>query len=86
MNKTRQQELIRWLKQQSSRAKGWIRLSMMLGLLSGLLILAQAWLMAGLLHSLIIQHTPREAPGPSAHAVAGRCRAGAGLPPHRREF
>src|SRR5476649_291258 len=49
MNKTRQQELIRWLKQQSSRAKGWIRLSMMLGLLSGLLILAQAWLMAGLL-------------------------------------
>lgn len=61
MNKTRQQELIRWLKQQSSRAKGWIRLSMMLGLLSGLLILAQAWLMAGLLHSLIIQHTPCEA-------------------------
>src|SRR5471030_2012870 len=61
MNKTRQQELIRWLKQQSTRAKGWVRLSMMLGLLSGLLILAQAWLMAGLLHSLIIQHTPREA-------------------------
>ncbi|WP_431296193.1 heme ABC transporter permease/ATP-binding protein CydD [Rahnella sp. PAMC 25559] len=60
MNKTRQQELIRWLKKQSSRAKGWIRLSMMLGLLSGLLILAQAWLMAGLLHNLIIQHTPRE--------------------------
>ncbi|KAB8310914.1 cysteine/glutathione ABC transporter permease/ATP-binding protein CydD [Rahnella sp. Lac-M11] len=60
MNKTRQQELIRWLKQQSSRAKGWIRLSMMLGLLSGLLILAQAWLMAGLLHSLIIEHAPRE--------------------------
>jgi ATP-binding cassette subfamily C protein CydD len=61
MNKTRQQELIRWLKQQSSRAKGWIRLSMMLGLLSGLLILAQAWLMAGILHSLIIEHTPRDA-------------------------
>ncbi|MDF1894749.1 heme ABC transporter permease/ATP-binding protein CydD [Rahnella contaminans] len=60
MNKTRQQELIRWLKQQSSRAKGWVRLSMMLGLLSGLLILAQAWLMAGLLHSLIIEHAPRE--------------------------
>jgi len=34
---------------------------MMLGLLSGLLILAQAWLMAGLLHSLIIDHTPRDA-------------------------
>lgn len=60
MNKTRQQELLRWLKQQSTRAKGWIRLSMMLGLLSGLLILAQAWLLAGLLHNLIINHTPRE--------------------------
>lgn len=34
---------------------------MMLGLLSGLLILAQAWLMAGLLHSLIIEHTSRDA-------------------------
>ncbi|KAB7897734.1 cysteine/glutathione ABC transporter permease/ATP-binding protein CydD [Rouxiella sp. S1S-2] len=60
MNKTRQQELLRWLKQQSARAKRWTRLSMMLGLLSGLLILAQAWLLAGLLHSLIVVHTPRE--------------------------
>ncbi|MDR3432367.1 MAG: cysteine/glutathione ABC transporter permease/ATP-binding protein CydD [Rouxiella aceris] len=60
MNKTRQQELIRWLKQQSARAKSWIRLSMMLGLLSGLLILAQAWLLAGLLHSLIVSQAPRD--------------------------
>ncbi len=60
MNKTRQQELLRWLKQQSARAKRWTRLSMILGLLSGLLILAQAWLLAGLLHSLIVVHTPRE--------------------------
>lgn len=60
MNKIRQQELIRWLKQQSSRAKGWIRLSMILGLISGLLILAQAWLIAGLLHNLIIEHSSRE--------------------------
>lgn len=60
MNKTRQHALIRWLKQQSHRAKKWIRLSMLLGLLSGLLILAQAWLLAGLLHNLIVLHTPRE--------------------------
>ncbi len=59
MNKTRQQELIRWLKQQSVRAKRWTRLSTMLGLLSGLLILAQAWLLAGLLHNLIVNHAPR---------------------------
>lgn len=32
---------------------------MLLGLLSGLLILAQAWLLAGLLHNLIVLHTPR---------------------------
>lgn len=34
---------------------------MMLGLLSGLLILAQAWLLAGLLHHLVVLHTPRSA-------------------------
>lgn len=33
---------------------------MLLGLISGLLILAQAWLLAGLLHNLIIDHTPRD--------------------------
>ncbi|EIC84821.1 cysteine/glutathione ABC transporter permease/ATP-binding protein CydD [Serratia sp. M24T3] len=60
MNKTRQQELIRWLKQESLRAKRWTRLSMMLGLISGLLILAQAWLLAGLLHNLIVNHAPRD--------------------------
>ncbi len=60
MNKTRQQELTHWLRQQSLRAKRWIRLSMMLGIVSGLLILAQAWLLAGLLHDLIIHHAPRD--------------------------
>lgn len=33
---------------------------MLLGLCSGLLIVAQAWLLASLLHALIIDHTPRE--------------------------
>lgn len=33
---------------------------MLLGLFSGLLIVAQAWLLASLLHALIIEHTPRE--------------------------
>lgn len=59
MNKTRQYELIRWLKKQSAPAQRWLRLSMLLGLLSGLLIIAQAWLLATLLQSLIIDKLPR---------------------------
>ncbi|MCK8564823.1 cysteine/glutathione ABC transporter permease/ATP-binding protein CydD [Yersinia ruckeri] len=60
MNKTRQYELIRWLKKQSAPAQRWLRLSMLLGLLSGLLIIAQAWLLAGLLQALIMEHIPRD--------------------------
>ncbi|WOA51821.1 heme ABC transporter permease/ATP-binding protein CydD [Dickeya solani] len=59
MKDTRQRELTRWLKQQSRLAHRWLRLSLMLGLTSGLLIMAQAWLLASLLHALIIAHTPR---------------------------
>ncbi|OSN02267.1 MULTISPECIES: heme ABC transporter permease/ATP-binding protein CydD [Lonsdalea] len=59
MNSTRQQELTRWLKQQSRLAQRWLRLSLLLGLVSGLLIIAQAWLLAALLQALIIDHTPR---------------------------
>ncbi|KHN52028.1 heme ABC transporter permease/ATP-binding protein CydD [Pectobacterium fontis] len=60
MKKTRQQELTAWLKQQSKLAQRWLRLSLLLGSLSGALIVAQAWLLATLLHALIIEHSPRE--------------------------
>ncbi|WP_113631882.1 cysteine/glutathione ABC transporter permease/ATP-binding protein CydD [Pectobacterium peruviense] len=60
MKKTRQQELTAWLKQQSKLAQRWLRLSLLLGFLSGALIVAQAWLLATLLHALIIVHAPRE--------------------------
>lgn len=33
---------------------------MLLGLFSGILIVAQAWLLAALLHALIVEHTPRD--------------------------
>ncbi|AGH74212.1 cysteine/glutathione ABC transporter permease/ATP-binding protein CydD [Edwardsiella piscicida] len=59
MNKQRQRELTQWLKQRSRPAQRWLRLSMLLGLLSGLLIIAQSWLLATLLQRLIIDHTPR---------------------------
>ncbi|MCW1874664.1 cysteine/glutathione ABC transporter permease/ATP-binding protein CydD [Erwinia sp. INIA-01] len=60
MNKTRQQQLTRWLKSQSVHGHRWLRLSSLLGTLSALLILAQAWFLASLLQALIIDHLPRE--------------------------
>ncbi|MBP2170597.1 ATP-binding cassette subfamily C protein CydD [Erwinia toletana] len=61
MNKTRQQQLTQWLKQQSVHARRWLRLSFLLGLASALLIIAQAWLLASLLHDLIALQLPRNA-------------------------
>lgn len=61
MKQTRQQQLARWLKQQSKLAQRWLRLSLVLGFISGLLIVAQAWVLATLLHALIIEHIPRQA-------------------------
>ncbi|WP_058913078.1 heme ABC transporter permease/ATP-binding protein CydD [Entomohabitans teleogrylli] len=61
MNKTRQQELSRWLKQQSVISRRWLNLSRLLGLISGLLIIAQAWLLARLLHHMIMENIPVEA-------------------------
>ncbi|MGL6020005.1 MAG: heme ABC transporter permease/ATP-binding protein CydD, partial [Gibbsiella quercinecans] len=60
MKNTRQHQLTRWLKAQSALAQRWLRLSMLLGLISGMLIVAQAWLLAALLHALIIEQVPRE--------------------------
>lgn len=65
MKKNRQQELTHWLKQQSKLAQRWLRLSLLLGFLSGILIVAQAWLLASLLHALIIEHAPRDSLGTS---------------------
>ncbi len=60
MDKSRQTELVRWLKQHSAPAKRWLRISMLLGMLSGLLIIAQAWFLAVILQALIMDGTPRE--------------------------
>ncbi|TDB62580.1 heme ABC transporter permease/ATP-binding protein CydD [Photorhabdus khanii] len=60
MDKTRQYELVRWLKQQSAPARRWLRLSMLFGLISGLLIITQAWLLASILQALIMDNIPRE--------------------------
>ncbi|WGL99260.1 cysteine/glutathione ABC transporter permease/ATP-binding protein CydD [Arsenophonus sp. aPb] len=60
MDKQKQTELVKWLKQQSAPAKHWLRLSMLLGVISGLLIVTQAWLLATILQALIIDNLPRE--------------------------
>ncbi|SPP31020.1 ATP-binding/permease protein CydD [Arsenophonus endosymbiont of Aleurodicus floccissimus] len=60
MDKQKQTELVKWLKQQSAPAKHWLRLSMLLGIISGLLIVTQAWLLATILQALIIDNVPRE--------------------------
>ncbi|WP_063657078.1 heme ABC transporter permease/ATP-binding protein CydD [Candidatus Arsenophonus triatominarum] len=60
MDKQKQTELVKWLKQQSAPAKHWLRLFMLLGIISGLLIVTQAWLLATILQALIIDNVPRE--------------------------
>lgn len=59
MNKSRQQELIRWLRQQRHHGARSLRLVSLLGFASALVIIAQAWLLASLLQALIITHQPR---------------------------
>ncbi len=59
MDRTRQQQLLRWLKSQSSQGKRWLQLTKVLGMLSALLIVCQAWLLASLLQALIVAGTPR---------------------------
>lgn len=61
MEKTRQQELTRWLKQQSVISRRWLTISRLLGFVSGLLIVAQAWLLARILNHMIMENIPREA-------------------------
>lgn len=59
MNKTRQQELIRWLRQQRAFGSRWLRLTSLFGLASALVIIAQAWLLAFLLQALIVEQRLR---------------------------
>ena len=61
MNKTRQQELTRWLKQQSIISRRWLMISRLLGVASGLLIVAQAWFLARILHRMVMENIPATA-------------------------
>ncbi|MEB7533251.1 heme ABC transporter permease/ATP-binding protein CydD [Klebsiella aerogenes] len=61
MNKTRQQELTRWLKEKSIISRRWLMISRLLGVVSGLLIIAQAWFLARILHRMIMENIPATA-------------------------
>ncbi|RNT12189.1 cysteine/glutathione ABC transporter permease/ATP-binding protein CydD [Klebsiella aerogenes] len=61
MNKTRQQELTRWLKEKSIISRRCLMISRLLGVVSGLLIVAQAWFLARILHRMIMENIPATA-------------------------
>ena len=61
MNKSRQKELTRWLKQQSVISQRWLNISRLLGFVSGILIIACARFMARILQHMIMENIPREA-------------------------
>ncbi|HCR0847504.1 cysteine/glutathione ABC transporter permease/ATP-binding protein CydD [Klebsiella aerogenes] len=61
MNKTRQQELTRWLKEKSIISRRWLMISRLLGVVSGLLIVSQAWFLARILHRMIMENIPATA-------------------------
>ena len=58
MNKSRQQYLVRWLKGQRQYGRRWLRLSVITGVVSALLIITQAGIIARLLQNFIISHHP----------------------------
>ncbi|MCG9725583.1 heme ABC transporter permease/ATP-binding protein CydD [Vibrio brasiliensis] len=59
MDKKKQRSLNLWLKQQSKLAKRWLMIAVGLGVLSSIFLLAQAALLATILHQLIIEHVDK---------------------------
>ncbi|EKB23250.1 thiol reductant ABC exporter, CydD subunit [Aeromonas veronii AMC35] len=55
MDKKTQKRLYGWLRKQSSHGRRWITISIAFGLGQGILMVAQAWLLATLLHGFIIE-------------------------------
>ena len=71
MDKKKQRSLNLWLKQQSKQAKSWLLLAIAFGFVSSILLLAQAALLASILHQLIIEHTDKHELIPSFMGLAG---------------
>lgn len=78
MDKSKQRALTQWLKSQSTLAKPWLVATISIALLSGVLLIAQAALLAHLLHQLIIEQTDKYALLPSFLTLVGVVLARAG--------
>lgn len=61
MEKSRQQHLLRWLRQQRLHGASSLRAASLFGFAGALVIIAQAWLLASLLQNLIVAQQPRSA-------------------------
>ncbi|WP_102305343.1 heme ABC transporter permease/ATP-binding protein CydD [Vibrio cyclitrophicus] len=59
MDKKKQRSLNKWLKQQSKLAKRWLMIAIGLGVLSSVFLIAQAALLASILHQLIIENVDK---------------------------
>ena len=71
MDKLRQQTLVTWLRQQRRLAKPWLTLCVVYGGLSAGLLIAQAWLLAELLHGFIIHGLQKSTQLPSLLLLLG---------------
>ncbi|WP_373818048.1 cysteine/glutathione ABC transporter permease/ATP-binding protein CydD [Glaesserella sp.] len=56
MEKQRQKHLQKWLRQQQKIIKKWLYLNVLFGSLSAVLMVSQMWLLATVLHQMIIEH------------------------------
>lgn len=61
MRKSIEKQLTTWLKQQKSSCGYFLKLSVLLGVLNGLSLMLQAYLIARILHSIIIDELPKSA-------------------------
>ncbi|MEL0610547.1 heme ABC transporter permease/ATP-binding protein CydD [Vibrio echinoideorum] len=59
MDKKKQRSLNKWLKQKSKLAKRWLMIAIGLGVLSSVFLIAQAALLASILHQLIIENVDK---------------------------
>ncbi|MEZ8022548.1 cysteine/glutathione ABC transporter permease/ATP-binding protein CydD [Vibrio sp. 1F255] len=59
MDKKKQRSLNKWLKQQSKLAKRWLMIAISLGVLSSVFLIAQAALLASILHQLVIENVDK---------------------------
>ncbi|NLS11366.1 cysteine/glutathione ABC transporter permease/ATP-binding protein CydD [Vibrio sp. SM6] len=70
MDKKKQRALNQWLKQQSKLAKRWLMIAIGLGVVSSVFLIAQAALLASILHQVIIEQVDKSQLIPQFIALA----------------